>query len=111
MPQSAGRRAAIDDGLMWLYDHVDLGSGSDPDSTMVSEPCMIDLDDGRFRMFYEANDSEGRARIMSAVFPWRRTVQQTFVSPPDVIMLTTMEFRLSRNQPRGELKLHAIPAP
>lgn len=61
--------AASPDGLVWTKDSsvlLDLGSGSDLDSNMVSEPCVIDLDDGRFRMFYEAKDSEGRARILSA---------------------------------------------
>ena len=61
--------ATSPDGLFWTKDRtvlLDLGTGTDPDSNMVSEPCVIDLDDGRFRMFYEAKDSRGRARILSA---------------------------------------------
>ena len=36
---------------------------------MVSEPCVIELPDGRSRLFYEAKDAEGRARILSATSP------------------------------------------
>ena len=36
------------------------------DCRMVSEPCVIELPDGRCRMFYEARDSARRARILSA---------------------------------------------
>ena len=36
------------------------------DCRMVSEPCVINLDDGRCRMYYEAEDQEGSRRILSA---------------------------------------------
>ena len=39
---------------------------SELDCGMVSEPCVIEFPDGRCRMFYEARDAEGRARILSA---------------------------------------------
>ena len=55
------------DGLEWHKEEkacVDLGGPLD--SHMVSEPCVIELEDGRCRMFYEARDSEGKCRILSA---------------------------------------------
>ena len=36
------------------------------DCRMVSEPCVINLDDGRCRMYYEAEDQDGKRRILSA---------------------------------------------
>ena len=33
---------------------------------MVSEPCVIELPDGRSRMFYEAKDAHRNARILTA---------------------------------------------
>jgi hypothetical protein len=55
------------DGVHWVKDDgicVDKGGGWD--TNKASEPCVIDLDDGRFRMFYEACDGAGRWRIASA---------------------------------------------
>jgi hypothetical protein len=55
------------DGLAWTKDpDVLVELGGRWDDNMVSEPCVIDLPDGRFRMFYEAKDSENRTRILSA---------------------------------------------
>ena len=59
--------ASSRDGLAWVKHPaplIDLGGPWDND--MVSEPCVIGLDDGRFRMFYEAKDDEGSYRILSA---------------------------------------------
>ena len=36
------------------------------DCRMVSEPCVINLDDGHCRMYYEAEDQDGKRRILSA---------------------------------------------
>ena len=55
------------DGLTWTKEPdpvVELGGPWD--SNMVSEPCVIELPDGRSRMFYEAKDADGSARILSA---------------------------------------------
>jgi hypothetical protein len=55
------------DGLNWTKDPGPLLDLDRPlDSRMVSEPCVIDLDDGRFRMFYEAEDTDQNCRILSA---------------------------------------------
>ncbi len=43
-----------------------LDIGGPWDQTHASEPCVIDLDDGRHRLFYEACDAEGKWRILSA---------------------------------------------
>jgi predicted GH43/DUF377 family glycosyl hydrolase len=62
--------ATSEDGLTWRKDAdvcVDLGSPLD--CKMVSKPCVIELADGRSRLFYEASDSEGRCRILSATSP------------------------------------------
>ena len=59
--------AVSDDGLEWTKSPKALLDLDCPlDCGMVSEPCVIDLPDGRCRMFYEARDGEGRARIVSA---------------------------------------------
>ena len=55
------------DGLDWRKDPgICIDNGGRWDSAKASEPCVIDLDDGRFRMFYEACDLDGRWRIASA---------------------------------------------
>ena len=55
------------DGLNWDKDPEPcLDIGGPWDQTHASEPCVIDLDDGRFRLFYEACDANGRWRILSA---------------------------------------------
>ena len=54
-------------GLSWRKDEgvcVDLGSPLG--CNMVSEPCVIELADGRSRTFYEAGDGGGKCRILSA---------------------------------------------
>ena len=59
--------AVSDDGIEWTKSPdplLDLDSRLD--CGMVSEPCVIELPDGRTRMFYEARDAEGSARILSA---------------------------------------------
>ena len=59
--------AVSHDGLDWVKEHrpcLDLGGPRD--ASMVSEPCVIELADGRSRMFYEARDAAGRCRILSA---------------------------------------------
>ena len=59
--------ATSTDGLEWEKDPepcVDLDTELDCD--MVSEPCVIELDDGRSRLFYEARDGKGQCRILSA---------------------------------------------
>lgn len=54
------------DGLEWhKEENVCVDLGGPLDSHMVSEPCVIELEDGRCRMFYEARDSEGKCRILS----------------------------------------------
>ena len=55
------------DGLTWIKDpDICLDNGGRWDAVKASEPCVIDLANGRFRMFYEACDLEGRWRIASA---------------------------------------------
>ena len=55
------------DGLNWRKDPgICLDNGGRWDTAKASEPCVIDLPDGRFRLFYEACDLEGRWRIASA---------------------------------------------
>ena len=59
--------AFSDDGLRWRKDPgICIDNGGRWDAAKASEPCLIDLADGRFRMFYEACDLEGRWRIASA---------------------------------------------
>ncbi len=62
--------AVSKDGLDWTKTQkplLDLDSRLDVG--MVSEPCVIELPDGRSRIFYEAKDADGRARILSATSP------------------------------------------
>ncbi|HCV25184.1 MAG TPA: hypothetical protein DGN59_17130, partial [Candidatus Latescibacteria bacterium] len=55
------------DGLKWTKNPgICIDNGGRWDAAKASEPCVIDLPDGRFRMFYEACDMEGRWRIASA---------------------------------------------
>ena len=55
------------DGLQWIKDPgICIDNGGPWDAAKASEPCVIDLADGRFRMFYEACDLAGRWRIASA---------------------------------------------
>ena len=59
--------ATSTDGLAWHKEPdpcLDLGAPLD--CNMVSEPCVTELSDGRFRLFYEARDREDRRRILSA---------------------------------------------
>ena len=59
--------AVSSDGLDWTKDPEPcLDIGGPWDQTHASEPCVIDLDDGRYRLFYEACDAEGQWRILSA---------------------------------------------
>ena len=59
--------ASSQDGLQWAKDPgICLDNGGRWDTAKASEPCVIALPDGRFRMFYEACDLEGRWRIASA---------------------------------------------
>ena len=55
------------DGLAWHKDPGPLLDLDRPlDCRMVSEPCVIELPDGRCRLFYEARDADGKCRILSA---------------------------------------------
>lgn len=55
------------DGLQWVKDPaVCVDNGGRWDTVKASEPCVIDLADGRLRLFYEACDLEGQWRIASA---------------------------------------------
>ncbi len=59
--------AYSDDGLHWVKDdEVCIDNGGQWDANKASEPCVIDLADGRLRLFYEACDLEGQWRIASA---------------------------------------------
>ena len=59
--------ATSKDGLDWVKDEgICLDNGGPHQSQKVSEPCIVRLPDGRFRMFYEANDGEQEWRILSA---------------------------------------------
>ena len=59
--------AVSDDGIEWTKSPEPLLDLDSPlDRGMVSEPCVIELPDGRCRMFYEARDTMGRAQILSA---------------------------------------------
>ena len=59
--------ATSPDGLNWTKDPGPLLDLDRPlDCRMVSEPCVIDLDDGRCRLFYEAEDADHNFRILSA---------------------------------------------
>ena len=62
--------AVSDDGLDWTKSPDPLLDLDIPlDEAMVSEPCVIELPDGRSRMFYEAKDAERNARILTATTP------------------------------------------
>ena len=62
--------AVSDDGLEWTKSPEPLLDLDTPmDEGMMSEPCVIELPDGRSRMFYEAKDSERNARILTATTP------------------------------------------
>jgi hypothetical protein len=55
------------DGLSWARDPepvIDIGGRYDREK--CSEPCVIQLPDGRYRMFYEASDEHAVWRILSA---------------------------------------------
>jgi hypothetical protein len=55
------------DGLNWIKDEgICLDNGGPYQESKVSEPCVARLPDGRFRLFYEANDRHGDWRILSA---------------------------------------------
>lgn len=59
--------ATSSDGLTWQKASapcIELGGSWDSD--MVSEPCAIELDDGRSRLFYEACDDDEHYRILAA---------------------------------------------
>jgi hypothetical protein len=58
------------DGLNWIKDGgICLDNGGPYQDSKVSEPCVTRLPDGRFRMFYEANDRHGDWRILGATTP------------------------------------------
>ena len=58
------------DGLDWVRDEgICLDNGGPLQSQKVSEPCVVRLPDGRFRMFYEANDGGQEWRILCATTP------------------------------------------
>ncbi len=62
--------AVSDDGVEWVKSPeplLDLDGRWDVG--MVSEPCVVELPDGRSRIFYEAKDAERRCRILSATTP------------------------------------------
>ncbi|HJP29653.1 MAG TPA: hypothetical protein QGF95_03760 [Candidatus Latescibacteria bacterium] len=62
--------ATSGDGLEWVKDEgICLDCGGPLQSEKVSEPCVVRLPDGRFRMFYEANDGGQEWRILSATTP------------------------------------------
>jgi hypothetical protein len=62
------------DGLRWVKDPgTCIDNGGKWDRAKASGPCIIDLPDSRFRMFYEACDCEGRWRIASAISLQRPT--------------------------------------
>ena len=68
-PDMHGRifSAVSEDGLQWQKDEgIRLDIGGPRDQTHCSEPCVIDLPDGRYRMFYEACDKDRMWRILSA---------------------------------------------
>ena len=59
--------AISDNGLDWVKDEgICLDIGGLHQGSKVSEPCIIRLPDGRFRMYYEANDGAQEWRILSA---------------------------------------------
>ena len=59
--------ARSQNGLDWIKDEgICLDIGGLHQGSKVSEPCIIRLPDGRFRMYYEANDGAQEWRILSA---------------------------------------------
>ena len=59
--------ATSGDGLNWSKDPGCLLDLDGPlDCNMVSEPCVIDLGNGKYRLYYEAKDKDGKCRILSA---------------------------------------------
>jgi predicted GH43/DUF377 family glycosyl hydrolase len=55
------------DGLLWhKADGVIIDCGGERDFVFSSEPCLMQLPDGRFRILYEACDAAGVCRILSA---------------------------------------------
>jgi len=59
--------ASSTDGLNWTKDAGPLlDRDRSLDCLMVSEPCVIELDDGRCRLYYEAEDQDKKRRILSA---------------------------------------------
>ena len=59
--------ATSHDGLEWVKDDgICLDIGGEWDPVKASEPCVIDLHGGGFRLYYEACDHEGKWRILSA---------------------------------------------
>jgi len=64
------------DGLAWAKDeapNLEPGGPGRFDAEKCSEPCVIQLPDGRFRMFYEACDEHQVWRILSATAPLDRS--------------------------------------
>jgi predicted GH43/DUF377 family glycosyl hydrolase len=59
--------ATSPDGLTWTKDlEPSVVFGGLWDTLKCSEPCIMRLPDGRYRMYYEANDAHGIWRILSA---------------------------------------------
>jgi hypothetical protein len=55
------------DGIEWEKDPEPLVSpGGEWDALKCSEPCVIQLHDGTYKMYYEASDADGVWRILSA---------------------------------------------
>ena len=55
------------DGLTWVKEPAPcIDVGGSREIVKASEPCVIDLPDGRFRMYFEACDRAGQWRILSA---------------------------------------------
>ncbi len=62
--------AVSDDGFDWTKSPEPMLDLDTPlDQGMMSEPCVIELPDGRSRMFYEAKDVDRNARILTATTP------------------------------------------
>ena len=58
--------ATSPDGVAWERDpQVNVDFGGRYDAEKCSEPCVMRLPDGRYRMFYEACDEHGVWRILS----------------------------------------------
>ena len=73
--------ATSQDGLTWTkHPEPCIELGDRWDSSMVSEPCVIGLDDGRSRLFYEACDSGENYRILSATSVSPRNGRSSFRS-------------------------------